>query len=86
MLILDKGPEPIYPRFENITTSCTSAFDESHDICFKVRFSNDEEIDYIWLDVVPNAFNFFEGKLKNEDVTVMFSLPDPEDDETEATV
>ena len=61
--------------------------DAKYTRCYKVTFPGDGKTDHMLLEKVPEAFETFTGRLKDEShVPVAFNDPDKEDGETEAGV
>ena len=72
------------PTFQN--ASCTDATTETKwDLCIKVIYPNDNEMDYMLLED-GHGFRTYKGEMKKEKISVVFSWPDEDDGEVNATV
>ena len=72
------------PTFENI--SCAVATTESKwNLCIKVNYPNDNETDYMLLEDGYGILTY-KGEMKMEKISVVFSWPDAEEGEVNATV
>ena len=72
------------PYFEKVT--CTDVTDDSDwDLCIKVVYPNDGQTDFMLLE---DGYGYltYKGEMKEEEVPVVFSWPDEEDGEVNATV
>ena len=81
-------PDKAYPTFENVSCA-TLSVDAKYTLCFEVAFPGDTATDYALLEKVPNAWETYTGKFKEEmngEVPLAFNYPDPEDGETKAVV
>ena len=72
------------PTFKSI--SCRSiTTDSKWDLCIKVNYPNDNEMDYVLLEDGYGIYTY-KGEMKEEKISVVFSWPDKEDGETNAMV
>ena len=72
------------PTFAN--ASCSEVTNETKwDLCIKVTYPNDNEIDFMLLED-DYGFLTYKGVMKKERISVVFSWPDEDDGETNATV
>ena len=72
------------PTFEKI--SCNVATTESKwDLCIKVNYPNDNGTDYMLLEDGYGILTY-KGEMKMEKISVVFSWPDAEEGEVNATV
>ena len=73
------------PAFE--TSSCSDVqLDKTWDLCIKVTYPDDNKNDYMLLEIFDSGTKTYIGKMKEEEIPVVFSWPDEDDGEVNATV